>query len=266
VYRERQWNKDLPALIRFVEEHQEYLSICVENPGFLEKVVDAYADSARPIELIKLFSYLIDRQWASSGVPYMYETIAANAELVGDNALAENALRTFSRKFPSHPHVRAVLERLGALTFAAGKHRETKEALQWLLKKGERAQNSESYYHLGRSLWDLREYTQAAKAMDLYLALAAASGSRLLPDAYFIAFSSRESLGDRKGALRVLDSGLKLTANPRNEEFLYKAGELYLLDGKKQIARSYFEQIATKGKDADWQKLAKQALETLTSK
>lgn len=266
VYQERQWNKDLPALIRFVEEHQEYLATCVELPGFLEKVVDAYTDSARPIELIKLFTYLIDRQWASTGVPFMYETIANNAELIGDNVLAENALRTFARKFPAHARVRLVLERLGGLSFAAGKHRETKDALVWLFKKGERAQKPESYYYLGRSLWALREYALAGKAMDSYLALSAASASRMLPDAYFVAYSSRESLGDRKGALRILDAGLKLPGNPRNEEFLYKAGELYLQEGKKQLARTYFEQVATKGKDADWQKLARQALETLNSR
>ncbi len=266
VYQERQWNKDLPALIRFVEEHQEYLSACVEHPGFLEKVVNAYGDSGRPIELIKLFTYLIDRQWASSGVPYMYETIANTAELVGDNVLAENSLRTFTRKFPSHPRVRIVLERLGGLSFAAGKHRETKEALIWLMKKGEHAHMPESYYNLGRSLWALREYSQAARSMDSYLALAGSSGSRLLPDAYFVAYSSRESLGDRKGALKVLDAGLKLSGNPRSEEFQYKAGELYLQEGKKQMARSYFEQLASKGKDADWQKLAKQALETFPAR
>ena len=196
----------------------------------------------------------------------MYEEIATNAELIGDAALAESSLRTYVRRFPANPHVRSVMERLGALLFAESKFRDVKETLLWLLNKGERAQKPESYYYLGRSLWSLKEYPQAVKAIDQYLVLATAAGARVLPDAYFIAFSARESLGDRKGALRLLDAGLKVPNNPRSEEFLYKAGELNVLEGKKQIARTYFEQVATKGKDPDWQRLAQQALESLDMK
>jgi TolA-binding protein len=263
VYHERQWDADSSALIRFVEEHQEYLAMCVELPGFLEKVSGAYAAAGSPIELIKLFSYLVDRQWAASNVPYMYEEIANNAELIGDVALAESSLRTLLRKYPSNPRVRLIKEHLGGVSFADSKYRETKEALLWLLNKGERAQNPESYYYLGRSLWTLKEYSPAAKAIDLYLASEKSSGTRLLPDAYFVAVSARESTGDRKGALRLLDAGLKLPGNPRSEEFLYKAGEINLLEGKRQLARTYFEQVVTKGKDPDWQRLARQALESL---
>ena len=266
VYRERLWDKDSAALIRFVEEHQEYLGSCVEVPGFLEKVAAAYAESGRPIELIKLFNFLVDRQWATSGVPYMYEEIASNAELLGDAVMAENSLRTFLRKFPSHPRVRLIKERLGGLTFADGKYPETREVLLWLLNKGERAQKPESYYYLGRSLWSLKEYSQAAKAIDLYLASTGAAGTRLLPDAYFVAVSARESMGDRKGALRMLEAALKLPGNPRNEEFLFKSGELYLLEGKRQLARTCFEQVVSKGKDPDWQRLARQALDTFDEK
>lgn len=263
VYRERQWEKDSPALIRFVEEQQEYLAACVELPGFLEKVAAAYVEAGRPIELIKLFNFLVERQWATSGVPYMYEEIAINAELIGDVVQAENSLRTFLRKFPSHPRVRLMKERLAGLAFADGKYPETKEILSWLLNKGERAQKPESYYYLGRSLWALKEYSQAAKAIDLYLLSAGAANARLLPDAYFVSASARELTGDRKGALRVLDAGLKLPGNPRNDEFLYKSGEINLLEGNKQLARTYFEQVVSKGKDPDWQRLAQQALETL---
>jgi TolA-binding protein len=266
VFQERQWDKDSSALIRFVEEHQDYLAACVELPGFLEKVSTAYAEAGRSIELIKLFNYLVDRQWAASGVPYMYEEIANNAELIGDVVLAEKTLRTFVRKYPANPRVRLVMERLGGLSFADSKYRETKETLLWLLNKGERAQKPESYYYLGRSLWSLKEYSQAAKAIDLYLASVGAAGARVLPDAYFVAVSARESTGDRRGALRLLDAGLKLPGSPRNEEFLYKAGEINLLEGKKQLARTYFEQVVKTGKDPDWQRLAQQALESLDVK
>jgi TolA-binding protein len=266
VFQERPWDKDPAALIRFVEEHQEYLAACVELPGFLENVTAAYAEAGRPIELIKLYNYLVDRQWAASGVPYMYEEVANNAELIGDIALAEKSLRALVRKYPVNPRVRLIMERLGGLSFAAGNSRETKESLLWLLNKGERSQRPESYYYLGRSLWSLKEYTQASKAIDLYLASAGAAGARLLPDAYSVAVSSRESTGDRKGALRLLDAGLKLPDNPRNEEFLYKAGEINLNEGKKQLARTYFERVTKSGKDPDWQRLARQALDSLDMK
>jgi TolA-binding protein len=266
VYRERLWDKDASALIRFVEEHQEYLSACVELPGFLEKISAAYAEAGRPIELIKLFNYLVDRQWAAPGVPYMYEEIANNAELIGDVALAEGSLRAFLRRYPSNPRARLIMERLGGISFADNKHREVKETLLWLLNRGERAQKPESYYYLGRSLWSLKEYSQAAKALDIYLVLAGTGGSQLIPDAYSVAVSAREAAGDRKGALRLLDAGLKLPGSPRNEEFLYKAGEINLLEGKKQVARTYFEQVVSKGKDPDWQKLARQSLESLDAK
>jgi TolA-binding protein len=158
------------------------------------------------------------------------------------------------------------MERLGGLSFAAGNSRETKESLLWMLNKGERSQRPESYYYLGRSLWSLKEYAQAAKAIDLYLASAGAAGARLLPDAYSVAVSSRESTGDHKGALRLLDAGLKLPENPRSEEFLYKAGEINLNEGKKQLARTYFERVTKTGKDPDWQRLAQQALDSLDMK
>ena len=266
AYREGNWIKDSAALIRFVEEHQEYLSSCVELPGFLQRISAAYAESGRPIELITLFSFLAERQWAASGVPYMYEEIADNAELLGDSVLAEKTLRAFLRKFPAHQHARRVYERLGEISFAGGNQKDVKYNLLWILNKGERAQKPESYYYLGRSLWSLKEFGLAIKAIDFYLASSVAADTRFMTDAYYVAVSARESTGDRKGALRLIDVALKLPDNKRNEEFLYKAGELNLLEGKKQQARGYFEQVAAKGKDPDWQRLAQQALESLDPK
>ena len=61
----------------------------------------------------------------------------------------------------------------------------------------------------------------------------------------------------------MLDAGIKLPDGGRKEEFLYKAGEINALEGKKQVARSYFEQVVIKGKDEDWKRLAQQAIESL---
>lgn len=266
VYRQAPWGKDSAAMVRFFEEHREYLSGCVEQPDFLKRVASAYNESGRPIELVKLLNSLVDKQWAAPVAPEMYLEIADNSELIGDVATTERTLKTFLRKYPENPGARSMIERLGSLYFAADKHQQVKETMLWLLNKGERAQRTESYYQLGRSLWSLNLYSQAAKSMDLFFAAAGSRDPRLLSDAYFVAASAREASGDRKGALRLLDSALKLPDSKRNEEFLYKAGEINLRDGNVRHAKVLFEYLAKNGKDPDWQKLAQQSLASLDSK
>jgi len=265
VYRENTWAKDAPGLIRFVEEHQDYLAACMDIPDFLPSVAKAYDEAGRLIELVKFYTTLLDHQWAAASAPYLYEEIASNADLLGDSVLAEKTLRAFLLKYPTHPRARLMLERLGGMYFMDGKYREARDTLLWVLNKKEHAQRTESYYYLGRSLWEQKAGAQAGKAMDLYLASAGRDEKALgfLPDAYYVAASARLASGDRKGALRLLDAGIKLPNNERNEEFLYKAGEINALEGKKLVARSYFEQVVKKGKDGDWKRLAQQAIDLL---
>jgi TolA-binding protein len=269
AYRETEWARDPSALIRFVEEQQDYLAGCMAQPDFLSKVVQAYEAAGRPIELVKLFSFLLDRQWASAGAPIMYEAVADNAELLGDTALAEKSLRTFLHKFPSHPRARLMLERLGALLYLEGRYQEAKDTLLWLLNRGEQARVAESYYYLGRSLWALQQYVPAYRSMELYLPRGIGQGgrpTRLLPDAYYVAASAREYAGDRRGALLLVEAGLKRPDMGGRDELLYKAGELHLHGGSTRLAREYFEQVLKKGSDSDWQKLARHALESLETK
>ena len=265
AYRQPEWSKDPSGLIRFVEEHQDYLSGCIEQPDFLPKVAKSYESAGRPIELVKIFSFLLGRQWASTGAPYMYEVVADNCELLGDVDNAEKNLRAFLKKFPSHTRARPVLERLGGLLYGEGKYQESRDSLQWLLNKGERASMVESYYFLGRSLWSLKQYAQASRSMDLYLG-GGSKSAKLLPDAYYVAVSAREAVGDRKGALKTLEAGLARPELATREELLYKAGELNLNEGRKSQARAYFEKVTRNGKDPDWTKLARQALESLDAK
>ena len=268
-YLQSEWNKDPSGLIRFVEEHQDFLAGCMAQPNFLPKVVKAYEEAGRPIELVKLISFLLDRQWASAGAPFMYEVLAENAELLGDSAMAEKSLRTFLRKFPSHPRTRIILERLGGLLYTEGKYQEVKNTLFWLLNKGEQARMAESYYYLGRSLWELKQFAPAYRSMERYLSPGTSQGdkaARLLPDAYYVAASAREATGDRKGALRLIESGLNKPNLAGREELLYKAGQLNLYEGRKQLARNCFEKVAKIGKDPDWRKLANQAMESLDTR
>lgn len=265
AYLHTNWVGNPSALVRFVEEQLDYLSGCVEQPGFLKSITRAYGEYGRPIELIKLLDSLVERQWAATVAPDMYQEIVDNSELIGDMPRMERVIKTFLRKYPKDPRSRDLTERLGSIYFNADKHQLVKDTLLWLLNKGERAQRVESYYMLGKSLWSLQLYPQASRSMDLFLA-AAGRNPRLLPDAYFVAVSSREAVGDRKGALKLLDAALILPDNNRKEEFLYKAGNLSLGVGNTPRARELFESLAKNGKDPDWQKLAQQALASLAAK
>ncbi|HEY3308089.1 MAG TPA: tetratricopeptide repeat protein [Desulfuromonadaceae bacterium] len=259
---------DRPGLMRFVEEHQEYLAGCIEQKEFLPRVVSAYDEAGTPLELIKFLSGLQDRQWAAPGLPFIYEEIADKADLLGDSILAEKTIRSFLAKFSNHSRTRVMMERLGSLYFVDGKPEKARDTLGWLLNKGEHAAKPESYYYLGRSFWSQKQYPQTTKAIDLFLTATSVNDKeqvRRLPDAYFLAASAREANGDRKGALRMVEAGLKLPANARTEEFIYKAGQLNLLGGRKQQARSYFEQNIKNGKDADWRKISQQALDSMNT-
>lgn len=266
VYRGSNWGKDPAALVRFMEEQHEYLAGCVDNPRFLATVTRAYNEAGRPIELVKLLTALVDRSWAAALAPELYISIVDNAELIGDTATAERVIKTFMKKFPANPQTKVMNERLGALYFSAEKYQQVKETLLGLLNKGERAQRVESYYQLGRSLWVLQLYAQAAKSMELFLASPLGRDPRLMPDAYFIAGSAKESLGDRKGALKLFEAALKLPDSKRKEEFIYRTGQINLQEGNTQQAITIFEQLAKSGKDPDWQRLARQALLSLETK
>jgi TolA-binding protein len=266
VFRHTNWNKDPSALVRFMDEQHEYLADSVEQPGFLATVTTAYNESGRPIELVKLLTALVDRLWAAQVAPELYVSIVDYAELIGDTVTAERTIKAFLGKFPGNRHARLMTERLGSIYFSTEKYQQVKETLLWLLNKGERAQNVDSYYKLGRSLWSLQLYSQAAKSMDLFLAVPSGRDPRLVPDAYFVAGSARESLGDLKGALKLFEAALKLPDNNRNEEFTYRTGQINLHEGNTRRAKELFDQLAKKGKDPDWQKLAQQALVSLESK
>jgi TolA-binding protein len=266
VYRRTSWARDPASLVRFMEEQYEYLAGCVALPGFLEAVGRAYGESGRPIELVKLLTVIVERPWAAQLAPDMYLRIVDNSELLGDTVTAERFLKSFLKKFPSHQQSRLMTERLGSLYFSAGRHQQVKETLLWLLNKGERAQRTESYYQLGRSLWELQLYPHAIKSMELFLAAPSGRDPRLLPDAYYVAGTARENIGDRKEALRYFEAALTLPYNKRKEEFTYRVGQINLLDGNVQRAKLLFTQLAQSGKDPDWQKLAQQALTALEAK
>ncbi|SJZ33765.1 Tetratricopeptide repeat-containing protein [Trichlorobacter thiogenes] len=264
VYQGTNWAKNPTGLIRLVTDNQDYLATTVRIPGFLPAVSAAFDKSGRPLDLIVLYAGLLDRPWiGEDNAPYLTLQVADQAELLGDTVMARKVLQSFLQRNPVHSQSRWARERLGAIQFAARELPEVRAGLSWLLNKNERASFPVSYYYLGRSLWDAKEYSRSAVAMESYLA--AVKGVKELPvlvgDAYYVAASSRLALGDRKAAIGLFESGLKAASKERKDQFLYKLGELAALEGKSEQSRAMFERVLKEGTDPDWQRLARQSLE-----
>lgn len=263
VFQGTTWAKNPADLIRLVTDNQEYLATAIKGQPFLPAVSEAFEKAGRPLDLIVLYSNLLERPWVGAdNVPYLTLQVADQAELLGDTIMARKVLQGFLLRNIAHGQTRWARERLGAIQFAAHELPEVRAGLSWLLNKQEQATFPVSYYYLGRSLWDSKEYSRSALAMELYLA--AVKGMKEAPvlvgDAYYIAAISRQALGERGAASVLLETGLKSVSKERKEQFLYKLGELAALDGRIQQARALFEQVLNEGKDPDWQRLARQAL------
>ncbi|QOX80283.1 tetratricopeptide repeat protein [Trichlorobacter lovleyi] len=264
VFQGTPWDKNPAGLIRLVTDNQEYLATAVKNPVFLPAVSGAFEKAGRPLDLIALYSGLLERPWVGAdNIPYLTLQVADQAELLGDTLMARRVLQGFLLRNPAHAQTRWAHERLGAIQFAAHELPAVRVGLSWLLNKQESATFPVSYYYLGRALWDNKEYARSAQAMELYLY--AVKDMKEVPvlvgDAYYIAASSRQVLGERKAAAVLLEAGLKAASKERKEQFLYKLGELAALDGRSQQARALFERVLNEGRDPDWQRLARQALE-----
>lgn len=264
VFQGTPWAKNPAELIRLVTDNQEYLATAVKNPVFLPAVSGAFEKAGRPLDLIALYSGLLERPWVGAdNIPYLTLQVADQAELLGDTLMARRVLQGFLLRNPAHAQTRWARERLGAIQFAAHELPAVRAGLSWLLNKQESATFPVSYYYLGRALWDNKEYARTAQAMELYLS--AVKDMKEVPvlvgDAYYIAASSRQVLGERKAAAVLLEAGLKAASKERKEQFLYKLGELAALDGRSQQARALFERVLNEGRDPDWQRLARQALE-----
>jgi tetratricopeptide (TPR) repeat protein len=183
--------------------------------------------------------------------------------------MAKKMLKSFSLRFPSDPGIRPARERLATMNFMDGEMDDVRKNLLWLLDKNEQAKYPASYYYLGASLLEAKNYTQASQAMDLYLASLKLTGKQktsppFLADAYYVGAQARQGLGQKKEAIALLESALKILPKDGNDMFLYKLGELNMQDGNKPQARKYFEQLIKDGKDPDWRRLATQSLSSIS--
>lgn len=264
VYRSEQWGENPAELIRLAMDNREYLATVIKHSDFLPDLSAAFEKQGHPLELIELYSGLINQ--ASIGEDarsYMTVQVADQAELLGDTVMVRKTLEGFLLRHPTHEKTRWAKERLAAIQFAAKEMAAVRSGITWLLQKNEHALFPASYYYLGRAFWDAKESARAGLAMELYLA--ATRGTKeappLITDAYYVAASARQSRGDRKGASALLEEGVKRVPPAAKDQLLYKLGEIAVHDGRMPQARAFFEQIIKQGKDPDWQRLARQALE-----
>ncbi len=257
------WDKDPAGLIKLATDNQEFLGGVSKLPGAYERVSAAYAKAGRPLDQIALYAGLLERPWlGEANAAYLMLQVGGQAEILGDTLMARRVLQGFLQRYPAHPQSRWAHERLAAIQYGAREFADVRNSLEWVLDKKERAAYPMSYYYLGKSLWESKEYARAARAMELYLASVAGEKKPppLVVDAYYVGASARQALGDRKGAITLLDQGIKQVPADRTEQFLYKLGELTAQDGRPEKARQYFEKIIKEGKDPDWQRLARLSL------
>ncbi len=260
------WDKDPAGLVTLTQGNQDYLAVAVQQPGFLPSVTTAFATAGRPLDLIALYMGLLERSWCPpDNLPYLYLQVAEKSEQLGDNLLAKRMLGNFLTRFPADPLAHLGRERLAALQYLDGELSEVRLNLLWLFNKGEEAQYPISYYYLGRSLWQAKGYAQAAQAMDRYLAAVShdVKNAPLVPDAYYTDALARQALRQYPQAQALLEAALKVVPPVRRDQFTYKLGEVNLQSGNQAQARGYFEQLAQKGGDPDWRRLAAQTLQSL---
>lgn len=263
VYKEGDWGKNPSGLLRLVTDNQDYLATTVKNPDVLPAVTVAFEKVGQPLDMIALYATLLDRPWIGDrNAAYLTFQIADQSELLGDTIMARKALQSFLLRTGDQVQARWAKERLGALQYAAGEFAAVRNNLSWVLAKDQKAELPLSYYYLGRSLWDIKDFRKAALSMELYLAAAKSikTPSPLVSDAYYVAAMSYSASGDQKSAERLLEAAVKVVPAERRDQFIYRQGELARKEGRQKQANDFFEKIVKEGKDPDWQRLARQAL------
>ncbi|HKZ18344.1 MAG TPA: tetratricopeptide repeat protein, partial [Geobacteraceae bacterium] len=213
-------------------------------------------------EEIKLFTELVDSEWAVASTPFLYSRIFDDALILKEEALAEGAARVFVEKFPRHPLVRGVIERLGEICYRKGNMQEVVSLLSRLQEKGSRVEQPESYYYLGKARERLREPAGAEKAMALFLDELRKKGlqSPFQSDAFLVLASARLARGDGKGAMTMYQSGYAAAQGEMRDACLFKMADLSRRQGDSDSARSMWEKLVREGTDPLWKKMAAQEL------
>jgi len=262
VYRELAQAKDDAALVRLAQDHKEYLSLCLREPGFLERLSGAFQAAGMAAEEIRLFSYLAERSWVGENTPFLLLRIVQDAYAMKNLPLAEATAREFLTRFPGDARGQRLREQLGKLAFDRGDLPGTLAELRFLAGKQARAEFPESHYYLGKALAHAGEH-KGAEASLVRFTQGAAQESPFLADSYLGTAGAREALKDYRGALGAYRQGAKIATGEQGEQCLYKIGELYLQLGMPRQAAASWEQAVQRGGSGSWVKLASVSLEDL---
>ena len=263
VYREvAAAKKDDAALVQLALENKEYLTRCLGDPDFALRVAQACQSAGMLGQELTLFSYLAERAWAAGSAPFMVGRLVEDGLTLGNLTLAETNARSYLARFPKAPRTQRMHELLGRIAFERGELKGVVPELSFLNAKGRGAEIPESDYYLGKALAAAGDQGGAERALARF-ALYAKGGAPLLPDCYFTLAGTRVALKQYAGALAAYREGLKFASGETADQYLYKMGELYLQLKMVREARGAWEEVAKKGGDSTWGKLAAESLNDL---
>lgn len=254
--------KDLPGLLKLAQENKDYLARCLADPAFVKALATAFAEQEQVREEATLFAFLTDKEWSAPSAPELYRRLIADAEKLADLPLLEKAAADFLRKYPAHPEAVGYREQLAGQAYHRGDMPRVIAHLSGFLSGKQRPESPESLYYLGKSLDAAGNHRDAERAMALFLTENRLRGGaiELAPDACYVVASARLLRGDRKGAMEYLRAGSEISPAGGKVPFLYKMGEVARMEGRNDEATRYFQAVSKETKDADWRKMADQAL------
>ncbi|MBU5611583.1 tetratricopeptide repeat protein [Geomonas azotofigens] len=260
VYQETAAAGDEQGLVQLALDNREYLARCFGDPGFAERIAQAFQKTGATAKELELFGYLQQKNWAAGSAPFLLSRMVDDAVALGNVALAEATARDFLARFPRDAHLGRVREQLGRLAFERGDLPGAAAQLAFLGAKGAKAQLPESEYYLGKALVAAKNHGGAVRSLSRYTA-AAKQDDPFLPDGYFTLATALAAGHDYQRALAACQVGGSIASGEMSGQFLYKTGELQLQLGEVRQARASWDKAA--GLGGTWGKLAGEALNDL---
>ena len=262
VYRELYASRDDAALVRLALEHRDSLARCFDDPQFPKRLAQAFRNASMLTREIELFGYLDGRGFAAGAAPFMAARVVEDSLALGNVSFAESQGREFLARFPGDARVPRVRELLGRIAYERGDIKTTVAQLEFLTAKGKLPEFAESDYYLGKALAGAGDLQGAEKSLARFTARAP-GGSPLLLDGFFAVGGARTALRQYPAALAAYQQGARSAPGESADQFLYKIGELHLKLSQVRQAAAAWEEVAARGGDGTWAKLAGEALSDL---
>ncbi|MBJ6801287.1 tetratricopeptide repeat protein [Geomonas propionica] len=260
VYQDLAASGNDQGLVQLALDNREYLARCFGDPGFAERIAQAFEKTGATAKELELFGYLQQKNWAAGSAPFLVARMVDDAVAFGNVPLAEATARDFLARFPRDPHLGRVREQLGRLAFERGDLPGAAAQLAFLGAKGAQAQLPESEYYLGKALTAAKDHGGAVRSLSRFTA-AAKRDDPFLPDGYFTLATALAAGHDYQRALAACQVGGSVASGEMSGQFLYKTGELQLQLGEVRQAKASWDKAA--GLGGTWGKLAAEAVSDL---